>query len=80
MANKGYRTDQASTDAWLSPQNAQTGDGRTRRQPHDRVRLETRTADGTKIETETKPRGTSQADKDKKSREHLERLAKKNKK
>lgn len=80
MASKGYNTGQASSDRWLSPQNAQTGDGHTRRNIHDGVRLETRTADGTKVETEAKPRGKSRAEKDKASREHLERLAKKNKK
>lgn len=78
MATKGYRTDQASSDRWLSPQGPQTGDGHTRRNIHDGVRLETRTADGTKIKEGARTQGRTQAEKDKASREHLERLAKKN--
>lgn len=77
MAAKGYRTDQASSDRWLSPQGPQTGNGHTRRDIHDRVRLETQTADGRKIAGASRPQSVSQADKDRESREHLERLAKK---
>lgn len=79
MATKGYRTDQASSDRWLSPQGPQTGNGHTRRDIHDGVRLETRTADGTKVKGAARTQGKTQAEKDKASREHLERLAKKTK-
>lgn len=74
---KGYRTDQASSDRWLSPQNAQTGDGHTRREINGGVRVENRAADGTKIKGGTRAAGKTQAEKDKDSRDHLDRLSKK---
>jgi hypothetical protein len=80
MAAKGYRTDQASSDRWLSPDGPYTGDGNTRREITDGVRLETRTADGNKVAGASRPQVASQADKDKKSISHLERLSKKLKK
>lgn len=36
----GYQTGKSSSKV-LSPQNPQTGDGKTRRHPHDQVRLVT---------------------------------------
>lgn len=37
--HEGYRTAEKSTDKWLSPRGPQTGDGKTRRNPQDKVRV-----------------------------------------
>lgn len=36
----GFGRTSAASDKYLSPQNPQTGDGKTTRRPHDQVRVE----------------------------------------
>jgi hypothetical protein len=40
MAHKGWNSGNKSSDKGLSPQGPQTGDGRTRREPADPVKLD----------------------------------------